>query len=565
VLEQVKGLKRIDNPENLGFVHSCNRGIAAAQGEYIYFLNNDTELHPQALEQLLLVCEQDPQVGAVGSKLIYPDGSLQEAGGIIWQDASGWNYGRNENVYAPQYNYLRPVDYCSIRHQLGLKVMYQPKSVVVHYEGISCGTELTNGIKRYQSINMAKFKQKWAAELQDYPVNHAQTGVEAASRRNLGKKTILVIDIYAPCYDKESGARRLWQLMQIFKQLNFHVIFVPDNGVKEQPYIDKLQNLQIEVLYTQEGYGNSMLQQVEERLPLVDIAWVCRPELYEKYADLIRQNSQIKLVYDMIDLHYLRMKRAWELSPQSRTIENMCQWVRMQARELKASQEADLTVTITSVEQKVLQQQQVNNLAVIPNLHLPYQGDKPDFEQREGLLFIGSYNHPPNIDAVKWLCWEIMPLVWEQLPDIKVTLLGNQPTEEVTALANDQVTVTGYVADVTPYFLSHRVFVAPLRYGAGMKGKIGQSLEYGLPIVSTEIGVEGMDLNDEQNVLVAKQTEEFARQIIKLYGDKTLWDRLASYSERAIAPYAPEIVKEELHQVLGNLLPTLKTTQKLPN
>ena len=583
VLEPITAVNLINSPQNQGFIYSCNQGASVAKGKYLYFLNNDTEIKPDCIESLVAVFESGDRIGAVGSKLVYPQGSLQEAGGIIWQDASGWNYGRQDNPHAPEYNYLRPVDYCSgaslmvlrevfeqlegfernfapayyedtdlcfaIRHRLGLQVMYQPKSVVIHYEGISSGTSTTSGTKRYQVVNMSKFRQKWQAVLQRNCLpNKGITNAPLAARRYSGNKTILVIDSYMPSYDKESGSRRLFELLKIFKSLDYHVIFAADNGFKDEPYTLVLQNLGIEVLYTQQGYGTEIEQQIAEHLPLIDLAWICRPELNEKYISLIRQKAEIKIIYDTIDLHYLRLKRAWELEPDKHSA---TEWIEMQARELKMAHQADLTVTVTSTERELLQSQAVKQVAVVPNIHTAYNGDLRSFNERSGILFIGSYNHTPNIDAVKWLCQEIMPLVWQTNPNIKVTLLGSNPDPEVLALESDRITVTGYIDDVSPYFLSHKLSVSPLRYGAGMKGKIGQSLEYSLPVVSTSIGIEGMNLAAEEHILVGNTTREFAQHILRVYNDAALWHRLSDNSQSAIAAYTPNAIKDKLRKTLN--------------
>jgi len=585
-LEAIEALVLVNNVENIGFIHSCNAGANASKGKYLYFLNNDTEVMPNAIESLVETFATTPNVGAVGSKLLYPTGRLQEAGGIIWQNSSGWNYGRNENPHDPKYNFMRSVDYCSgasllvkretfdalngferdfapayyedtdlcfaVRHKLGLEVIYQPKSEIIHYEGISSGTSTSSGIKRYQVINAEKFKKKWADALRRHPINEkGYEDAHRAARRFQGSKTVLVVDSYLPYYDKEAGSRRLFQILKIFKELGCHVIFLPDDMRSTEPYISELQNMQIEVLYTCNGFGTSPEEQLKERLPLIDLAWVCRPNLMKRYLPILRENDQIEVIYDTIDLHYLRMKREFDLGVASESAKQDISWVDMQALELKMAMQAERTITVTHTEKDILEKQGASAIDIVPTIHFPYRGEKPSFEERSGLLFIGGYNHTPNVDAVEWLCREIMPLVWAHIPEMTVTLLGSNPSSKVMQLASDQVSVPGYVADVSPYFLNHRIFVAPLRFGAGMKGKIGQSLEFALPLVSTAIGVEGMNLVSGRDAIEANTTEAFASAVIRLYTNKQDWEHLARHSEAAISLYSPEAVREVLSKIVG--------------
>ncbi|CCI08470.1 glycosyltransferase [Microcystis aeruginosa] len=580
----VKGIKVLTNAENSGFIRSCNYGASQAKGQYLYFLNNDTRILENCLESLLKLIVNNPQVGAVGSKLIYANSKQQEAGGIIWNSADGWNYGRLDSPDEPEYNYVRPVDYCSgasllvptelfkqlggfsqdfipayyedtdlcfaIR-ELGYQVLYQPQSNVIHYEGITSGTDLSSGIKQYQVINQTKFREKWSKVLTKHLDNDANN-VPKAARRLQGKPTILVIDSYVPLYDRESGCVRLLNILKLLLNLGYSVIFFPDNGYPEQPYTSVLQQLGIEVIY-----GTPQRYNLEEKLikylPLIDGVWLCRPELCDKYMDLIRLKTKVPIIYDTIDLHFLRLKRQKDyLDPSYQN--TSWSWETYQKLELNYANQAEATVVVTEDEKQVLSSLGVKNVWVIPNIHEEiYLSEKVAFDQRSGLVFIGSYNHPPNIDAVKWLCLEIMPLVWASRPDITVNLLGSNLKDEVKELASDQVVVTGYVPEVEPYFQKSRVFVAPLRFGAGMKGKIGQSLSLGLPTITTRIGAEGMGLIDHQDVLIADTAEEFAQAVIELYDNRELWQKLADNSLETIKRYQPATVQTNLQALLSNL------------
>jgi GT2 family glycosyltransferase len=580
----VKGIKVLTNAENSGFIRSCNYGASQAKGQYLYFLNNDTRILENCLESLVKLIINNPQVGAVGSKLIYANGKQQEAGGIIWNSADGWNYGRLDSPEEPEYNYVRPVDYCSgasllvptdlfkqlggfsqdfipayyedtdlcfaIR-ELGYQVLYQPQSNVIHYEGITSGTDLSSGIKQYQVINQTKFREKWSKVLTKHLDNDANN-VPKAARRLQGKPTILVIDSYVPLYDRESGCVRLLNILKLLLNLGYSVIFFPDNGYPEQPYTSVLQQLGIEVIY-----GTAQRYNLEEKLikylPLIDGVWLCRPELCDKYMDLIRLKTKAPIIYDTIDLHFLRLKRQKDyLDPSYQN--TSWSWETYQKLELNYANQAEATVVVTEDEKQVLSSLGVKNVWVIPNIHEEISlSEKVAFDQRSGLVFIGSYNHPPNIDAVKWLCLEIMPLVWASRPDITVNLLGSNLKDEVKELASDKVIVTGYVPEVEPYFQKSRIFVAPLRFGAGMKGKIGQSLSLGLPTITTKIGAEGMGLIDHQDVLIADTAEEFAQAVIELYDDRELWQKLADNSLETIKRYQPATVQTNLQALLSNL------------
>ena len=572
-IPQMPGVIYLRNKTNCGFVASCNRGAAAARGNYLVFLNNDTLVEPGWLTALLETFAEESRAGIVGSKLVYPDGRLQEAGGIIWRDASGWNYGKFDDPEKPEYNYLREVDYCSAAalmipkslfasvggfdsryapayyedtdlsfkvRQAGYKVLFQPLSEVIHYEGATGGTDLATGEKKHQAINRSTFAERWAAELVSQPANG---DVAFLSQASPGRKIILVIDHYVPKPDQDSGSLRMFQILKLLRRLGHRVIFIPDNLANTSPYTGALQKRGIEVVY--HPYIRKVSDYLISHGAFLDAVLLSRCDFARKHiADVRRHAPQSRVIFDTVDLHYLREDREAQL-----TLDPEVRRKAQERRQLeyKLIEEADETWVVSPVEQELLQEkwpakpiQLVSNIVDIP-------GSKTPFAFRRDWLFIGGFQHRPNTDAVIFFLQEIYPLVSERLQDAKFYIIGDKVPPEIAALATERIIVAGLQRDVRSFFNSVRLSVAPLRFGAGIKGKINQSMAFGVPVVATSLAVEGMGLIDHEDVLVADDPEDFARTLVELYESEELWNRLSENGiKKTRALYSTDTARKKL-------------------
>ncbi|HZX91872.1 MAG TPA: glycosyltransferase [Rudaea sp.] len=580
-LARVGGIRVIRNAQNLGFVGSCNAGAGAARGDFVLFLNNDTVVTAGWLEALLRCFDEEPDAGLVGAKLVYPDGRLQEAGGIIFSDGSGWNYGRFEDPADPRYNFRREADYCSgaailIRRELlakmggfdaryapayyedtdlafavraaGLKVFYEPRAVVVHFEGVTAGTDTASGMKRFQVVNRDKFLEKWKNELaaQPAPIHEARLAPAAANWRARGR--VLIADSYTPTPDQDSGSLRMVNLMRLLREAGYAVAFLPDNRSHDGSYTEGLQALGIEALY--HPYVSDPVAWLREHGTGLDAIILSRHYVAVNYIGAARLYApQARLIFDTVDLHYLREERAAELEGKPELARHAAQ---TKLQELKLMRECDVTLVVSAAEQRLLQKELPNaRIEVLSNVHAVH-GRRTPFEERRDLVFVGGFQHPPNIDAVRWFAGEVMPLLRASGAPPHLHVIGSKAPQEVLELAGDDVSVHGFVPDIAPYMDGCRLSVAPLRYGAGVKGKVNMAMSYGLPVVATSIAVEGMHVRAGVDVMVADGAAGFAAAIRRAYDDAALWTTL---SDRGLANVHEHFSFAAARTALARILP----------
>lgn len=576
-LAQVQGLHLLSNPRNLGFIGSCNAGAAAARAPHLLFLNNDTQVTPGWLDRLLQTYGEEPNAGIVGSQLVYPDGRLQEAGAVVFADAEAWLVGRFEKRDDPRFLYRRDVDYVSgaslmIDRALffklggfdpryapaycedmdlafaaraeGRRVIYEPTSVVVHCEGISSGTDLNAGVKQYQVINRAKFIEKWRDALQwqpprNTPVNKAIQG---------GKRHVFIMDALTPDPRRDAGSLQLYNIMKLFRDMGWRVTFMADNLAASAADLRTLGAIGVHVLC--KPHVSSLSSWLKEEGDNIDAVLLCRHYVADPNLPLIRRLApQARLLFDTVDVHFLRERRAAEHTNNPAL-----------ARRAAVSQQAELaiirachaTFVVSTVELELLRQEVPGaQVMLLPNMH-EVHGRKHAFEERQGLVFVGGFGHPPNVDAVEWLTTEIFPRIRAVRPDIELHLIGQMPDATREALNGHGVIAHGRVEDIDPWMDGSRIALAPLRYGAGVKGKVNTAMSHGLPVVATSIAAEGMFLEHERNTLIADDTDAYVAAVLRLYDDPELWQRLSEASLQNIRDhFSPATARATLEAALA--------------
>jgi GT2 family glycosyltransferase len=558
----VSGVRVIRNEKPLRFIHACNKGVSEARGRFVVLLNNDTEVSVGWLDALVDAFHRFENVGLVGSKLLRPDGSLQDAGGIVWGSGNPSNYGYGQNPWEPRFCYARQVDYLSgaalmttksiwdqvggLSHYLepmyfedtdfsfkvrdaGYKTYFIPSSIIYHYEGTTSGVDLTAGFKIYQEINRPKFKRAWAKAFASHGVEGDQPDLE--KDRGI-KGRILFIDYNTPREDQDAGSYAAIREMELVQSLGYKVTFLPQNLYFYGEYTEELMRSGVEVITS--PFYLSLGDFISQRAKEFDAVYITRYSVAAEAVPLIREHSpKARILLNNADLHFLRQLRSAVVTNDA---EKMAAMRSTREQELEVMKKVDLVLSYNEVEHAVITSHTDGQVKV---MKCPWVVSLPatiaPLSERKGLCFLANFDFYPNTEGLKWFCKDVMPMLAEH--QLQLSIYGSNLGDEIKDLANEWILPFGHIKDVADVYENHRVFVAPLLSGAGVKGKVVSALAYGIPTVLTPVAAEGIGLRHGFDCLIARHPEEWVSAILTLCYQDDRWHALSRESRNYAASH----------------------------
>lgn len=554
-------MKKKDN----NIIKNFNKASKLCKGKYLMFLSDFTKVYDKSITYLIKQLEQDEKIGLIGSKIIFSNKTLKEAGGIICNNGEKLSYGKGDDANKPEYNYIKEVDFISgisfiTRKSLwekfgGLdekfiqisyadvdlafsirkyeyKVIYQPKSLIKNYDN---NFNKEKDLNDLENINKNKFIEKWKDELK-YQSN--ENDIYIARDRSYNKSMILVIDRYVPNFDKDAGGRFCYMYLNIFKEIGLKVTFLGDNLKIMEPYTSILQQKGIEVLYGNSYKKDKFETWLKNNIKYYKYIYLQRPAIAEKYFDLIKKNYSGKILYFPHDLHFIRLSREFNISHNITTYELSKM---MEKMERDIFNKVDIIHVVGSYEYNILKKEYKNK--TIRNIPL-YIYDKQitniekDFSKRKNLIFVGGFEHAPNVDAILWFSKEIYPKIIQKFPNIKLHIISSKVPETIKKLNSTNIDIKGFLNDKELYSIYQkcRLAIAPLRYGAGVKGKVIEAAYNQIPMVTTTIGGEGIDKSTGA-FIIEDNPKKMAELISNLYIDYTKLKQMSDSGKILIEKY----------------------------
>jgi GT2 family glycosyltransferase/glycosyltransferase involved in cell wall biosynthesis len=565
LLDLIEGAAIIRNDENRGFVKAVNQAVNLANGEQILLLNNDASLEKDAITIASATLDSADDIGAVGGKILLLDGSLQEAGSLIWRDGSCLGYGRGDDPNKPEYKFRRDVDYCSgafllfskqdfdalagfdedfapayyeesdfcVRlRKAGKRIVYEPRAVITHFEFASTGG--MNKASELQQEHRKLFCEKHEEFLAQLFDNQQHSQLEA--RSPAGVETVLMIDDRVPYPSMGSGYPRSCHIVHELMARPMRVTFYP----LQFPHDDWLD------IYTEIGvdvevmldHGRERLQQfLEERAGFYDYILISRDHnmtFFNTAAILepaIAEKTQV--IYDAEALIAPReiMQRRLQGEDVSETELN-----RAVKEEIQKARLADAVIAVSEAEADSFRRIGNKQTVVAGHAISARRGDK-GFEARRDMLFVGALreDESPNVDSLLWFIENSLPAIVASEPDAKLIVVGENTAPALESIKQDHVVFMGRQASIEEFYDNCRVFIAPTRFAAGIPHKVHEAAANGIPSVVTPLLAGQLNWRDETELLVAESGDEFARQCLRLYQDGSLWQAVQDGGSAAVA------------------------------